>query len=69
VTVLKGTFLAAFGTQFNEAPLQALEKDDFISIPAEHPHFAMARGETVIQLHAIGPFVITPVGPASTVAR
>ena len=70
ITVLQGTFLAGTGTQFNESSLQAFARDDFLSIPAEHPHFAKARGETVIQLHAVGPFVITYVNPADNpVAR
>jgi quercetin dioxygenase-like cupin family protein len=64
VTVIKGTFLAGMGTQFVEANLQELGRDDFVSIPAEHPHFAMARGETIVQVHGLGPFVLTYVNPA-----
>lgn len=64
ITVLQGTFLAGNGPEFKEPTLQAFARDDFLSIPAEHPHFAKARGETVIQLHAVGPFVITYVNPA-----
>jgi quercetin dioxygenase-like cupin family protein len=73
VTVLSGTFLAASGTQFNESELEALGQDGFISIPAEHAHYAMARGLTVVQVHAIGPFALTYVNaadnPAPRVAR
>jgi len=64
VTVIKGTFLAGMGTQFVESSMEALGRDDFVSIPAEHPHFAMARGETIVQVHGIGPFVLTYVNPA-----
>jgi quercetin dioxygenase-like cupin family protein len=64
VTVIKGTFLAGMGTQFVESYLQALGRDDFVSIPADHPHFAMARGETIVQVHGLGPFVLTYVNPA-----
>lgn len=68
VTVLSGTFLAGMGTQFNEAAMQTFRKDDFASIPAEHAHYAMARGLTVVQVHAIGPFVLTYVNPADNPA-
>ena len=68
VTVLTGTFLAGMGTTFDESQLESLGRDGFASIPAEHPHYAMARGLTVIQLHAVGPFVINYVNPADAPA-
>ena len=68
VTVLSGTFLAGMGTQFVESTMQALGRDGFSSLPAGQAHYAMARGETVIQLHAIGPFAINYVNQAD-VAR
>jgi quercetin dioxygenase-like cupin family protein len=73
VTVLAGTFLAGSGTQFVESQLLPLGQNGFISIPAEHAHFAMARGLTVVQVHAIGPFALTYVNaadnPPTRVAR
>ena len=69
ITVIKGTFLAGMGTQFVESTLQALGRDDFVSIPAEHAHFAMARGETIVQVHGLGPFAITYVNPADDPSR
>lgn len=64
VTVLTGTFLAGMGTTFDESALAAYGRDGFASIPANHAHYAMARGETIVQVHAIGPFVLTYVNPA-----
>jgi quercetin dioxygenase-like cupin family protein len=64
VTVLTGTFLAGMGTKFIESELKAFGRDDFASIPADHAHYAMARGLTVVQVHAIGPFILTYVNPA-----
>lgn len=73
VTVLAGTFLAGNGTQFDESQMEALPQDAFLSIPAEHAHYAMARGLTVVQVHAIGPFALTYVNaadnPVTRVAR
>jgi quercetin dioxygenase-like cupin family protein len=66
VTVLAGTFYAGMGTQFDESQMKAFGRDDFASIPANHPHYAMARGQVVVQVHAIGPFVLTYVNPADT---
>jgi quercetin dioxygenase-like cupin family protein len=66
VTVLAGTFLVGMGTTFNESDLQPLDRDAFASVPANHAHYAMARGLTVVQVHAIGPFTMTYVNPADT---
>jgi quercetin dioxygenase-like cupin family protein len=68
VTVLSGTFLAGMGTQFDESQMRAFGIDEFVSVPAEHAHYAMARGLTVVQVHAIGPFVLTYVNPADAQA-
>jgi hypothetical protein len=64
VTVLKGTFLAGMGEKFVESNMQSFGRDGFASIPANHAHYAMARGQTIVQVHAIGPFQLTYVNPA-----
>jgi quercetin dioxygenase-like cupin family protein len=64
VTILKGTFLAGMGEQFVESNMKAFGRDGFASIPANHAHYAMARGQTIVQVHAIGPFQLTYVNPA-----
>jgi len=64
VTVLSGTFRAGMGTAFDDAKLTDLGRDAFVSIAAEHAHYAMARGETVVQVHGLSPFVLTYVNPA-----
>lgn len=68
VTVLTGTFLAGMGSTFIESELQAFGRDDFASIPADHAHYAMARGLTIVQVNAIGPFVLTYVNPSDVPA-
>jgi quercetin dioxygenase-like cupin family protein len=65
VTVLAGTFRAGMGTTFDESKLTDFGRDAFMSIPAEHAHYAMARGETVVQVHGLGPFVLTYVSQAN----
>ena len=68
VTVITGTFLAGMGGEFNEAAMDRFGQGDFASIPANHAHYAMARGQTIVQVHAIGPFALTYVNPADTPA-
>ena len=65
VTVLSGTFRAGMGTTFDASKLNDFGRDGFISVPAEHAHYAMARGETVVQVHGLGPFAITYVSQAN----
>jgi quercetin dioxygenase-like cupin family protein len=70
VTVIDGTFFVGLGDVFSEqALLPALRRGDFITAPANANHFAMARGLTVVQVHAIGPFQLTYVNPADDPTR
>ena len=64
VTVITGTFLAGMGAQFNEAATERLGQGDFVSLPQNHAHYAMTVGQTIVQVHAIGPFALTYVNPA-----
>ena len=64
VTVLTGTFLAGMGSEFKASDLRPFGRDAFASIPANHAHYAQARGLTIVQVHAIGPFALTYVNPA-----
>jgi quercetin dioxygenase-like cupin family protein len=63
VTVLEGTFLMGTGEKFDEAAAHAMPIGSFVRMPKGTRHFAMAKGETVVQVHAIGPFVINYVNP------
>ena len=64
VTVISGEFAMGMGDVHDEALLHALPPGSFAVMPASMHHFALARTETVIQLHAIGPFKTTYVNPA-----
>ena len=64
VTVLAGTFLVGMGPTFDTSKMVALPPGSIVTAPAEHAHYALARGETVVQIHAMGPFVLTYVNPA-----
>lgn len=64
VTVLKGTFLVGMGEKFGETSLQTMNVGNFISMPKEMRHFAMSKGETIVQVHGMGPFKVNWVNPA-----
>jgi len=64
VTVLKGTFLVGLGENFKREGMITLRDGGFITAPANHAHFAQARGMTEVQVHAIGPFALTYVHPS-----
>ncbi len=61
VTIVSGTLLVGVGTAFDPAHMIALGPGSFVSIPAGTPHFAMAKGETVVQVNGVGPASIMPV--------
>jgi quercetin dioxygenase-like cupin family protein len=64
ITVIEGTFLVGMGSTVDRTKMMALPRGAFVSAPAEHAHYAVARGATVVQVHAIGPFALTYVNPA-----
>jgi len=67
VTVLKGTFLAGMGEKFDESKLLTMNAGNFILMPKEMRHFAMCKGETIVQVHGVGPFKVNWVNPADVV--
>ncbi len=64
VTVLKGTFLVGLGDSFDETKLQTMNVGNFATMPKEARHFAMSKGETIVQVHGAGPFKVNWVNPS-----
>ncbi len=64
ITVLKGTLLVGMGETFDETKLQAMNAGNFVSVPKEMRHFAMSKGETIVQVHGSGPFQANWVNPS-----
>ena len=64
VTVIKGAFLVGMGDTLSAAHTTRLNVGDFATAPANQHHFAIAKGKTIVQVHAIGPFALTYVNPA-----
>jgi quercetin dioxygenase-like cupin family protein len=63
VNVISGTFLAGMGAKFDEASMQALPAGSYVKMPRKTNHYVRAKGETIVQLTAIGPFQVTYVNP------
>lgn len=66
VTVVSGTFLVGMGTTFDTKNTMTLSAGGFVTAPANMAHFAAAKGATIVQVHAMGPFAMTYVNPADT---
>ena len=64
LTVLKGTFLVGTGDKFDETKLQTMNTGNFLLLPKEMRHFAMAKGDLILQAHGIGPFKVNWVNPS-----
>lgn len=64
VTVLSGTFQIAMGEQLERSAARALPAGSYGFWPAGMKHAAWAEGETIVQVHGIGPWVINYVNPA-----
>ena len=64
LTVLKGAFLVGMGDAFDESKLQTMNVGNFILMPKEMHHFASNKGETIVQIHGMGPFKVNWVNPS-----
>ncbi|HEY5093991.1 MAG TPA: cupin domain-containing protein [Candidatus Eremiobacteraceae bacterium] len=58
LTIISGTFMAGIGTTFDESKLIALPAGSYCILPAGLRHYAMAKGQTVVQLAGMGPFAM-----------
>ena len=67
VTVLKGTFLVGMGESFDETKLETMNVGNFTTMPKEMRHFAVSKGETIVQVHGAGPFKVNWVNPAEVI--
>jgi hypothetical protein len=64
VTVLAGSFNLGMGEKFDKSATREMKAGTFGYWPAGMRHFAWAKGETVVQVHGIGPWEINYVNPA-----
>ena len=69
ITVISGTFKMGLGKQFEEKSMRAMAAGSFMVMPKDTPHFASTSGETIVQVHAIGPMIFTYVNPEEDPGR
>ena len=58
VTVVSGNLKVGMGDKFDEGAMNSFSPGSFAYLEPQTHHYAMADGETVIQLHGIGPWGI-----------
>ena len=63
VTVVKGTFLLGMGAKWDDATMKEMPVGAFASAPAQMRHYAQCKGDGVVQVNGIAPFVVNFVGP------
>jgi hypothetical protein len=68
VTVIKGTLAIGMGSNWDQAALHELPTGGFASAAARMKHFAACKGDTVLQVHGLGPFVVNFVRPDKSAA-
>jgi len=61
VVVLQGTMRIGMGDKVDEKTAVQLPVGSFIKLPKEMHHYAIAAGESIVQVHGMGPFAITYV--------
>lgn len=63
VTVVKGAAAVGTGSKWDDAALKDVPTGGFFSAGPQMRHFAQCKGDSVLQVHGIGPFVVNFVGP------
>jgi hypothetical protein len=63
VTVVKGEAAFGMGSKWDEAALQDVPAGGFFSAGPQMRHFAQCKGDTILQVHGVGPFVVNFVSP------
>ncbi len=69
ITVIYGTLHVGMGDHFEQAAATGLPAGGFSYMQPGMHHFAWAEGETVIQLHGMGPWGINYVNPSDDPRR
>ena len=64
VVVLQGTFNMGMGDKLDEKASKPLPAGSFVVMPKGEHHYGWAKGETIVQVYAIGPWGLTYVNPA-----
>ncbi len=64
VTVISGSFAMGTGEKWEDKGMHTLGTGDVMIMQPKTPHYAMAKGETIVQVHGMGPWSVNYVNPA-----
>jgi hypothetical protein len=63
VTVVKGAAAVGMGSTWDDAALKDVPLGGFFSAGPQMRHFAQCKGDTILQVHGVAPFVVNFVSP------
>jgi quercetin dioxygenase-like cupin family protein len=63
VTVISGTLTMGMGAKMDEPGMHAMNAGSYAKMPRRASHYVRAKGETILQITAVGPFEVTYVNP------
>lgn len=69
VTIISGTFKVGMGDTFEADKMKAFPAGSFAFLDPEMHHYAMASGETIVQVHGQAPFQFNYVHPEDDPSR
>ena len=69
LTVVSGTWVMGMGEKFDLSAAREFPAGSYLVSPKDVPHYALAKGETVVQLHGVGPFAAYFVNPEDDVFK
>src|SRR6202045_1366811 len=69
VTIISGTFKVGMGDEFDANKMKAFIAGSFAFLDPDMHHYAIARGETVVQVHGQSPLQFNYVNPDDDPSR
>ena len=69
VTIMSGTFKVGMGDEFDASKMNAFVAGSFAYLDPDMHHYAMAVGETIVQVHGQAPLQFNYVNPKDDPSR
>ena len=69
VTVISGSFKVGMGDHFDESSMMSFPAGSFAYLDPDMHHYAMAKGEVVVQIHGMSPVQFNYINPNDDPSR
>ncbi len=69
VTVISGSFKVGMGDKFDQTKMTTFPAGSFAYLDPDMHHYAMASGETIVQVHGMSPLQFNYVNPADNPSK